>query len=47
MAKQIVFSEEARLKIKAGADILVAGAYIFNSSNSEKAIEELYAASGR
>ena len=39
--------ESALIAAEAGADILVAGAYIFNSSNKEKAIEELYAASGR
>lgn len=39
--------DSTKKAVEAGANLLVAGAYIFNSSNSEEAIKELYAASRR
>lgn len=39
--------DSAKKAVEAGASLLVAGAYIFNSQNIEQAIKELYASSSR
>ena len=34
-------SEQARVLVEAGADVLVAGSYVFNSDNPKKTIADL------